>query len=60
MVKKLDHLDGLKYAIEIIEDVENHYKAMGVIYMLDNHNPFHDIQNKIRMLLGLPLNRRRS
>lgn len=55
MVKKLDHLDGLKYALQIIDDTEHHYKYMGTIYEGEGLHPFHDLRNKIRMLLGLPL-----
>lgn len=55
MNKKLDHLDGLRYAIEIINKIECRYKSMGIDYIIEYKNPFHDMRNEIRKLLGLPL-----
>jgi hypothetical protein len=55
LIKKLDHLDGLKHALTVIDKVEYHYKEMGINYHENDHDPFYDIRNKIRMLLGLRL-----
>lgn len=52
MVKKLDHLDGLKYALEIINDVEKNYRAMGM--EREARHILNMVRNRIRMLLGLP------
>ena len=52
---KLDHLDGLTYALELIEGLEYQYKARGYDYKDQDVDPFHDIKNKIRMHLGLRL-----
>lgn len=57
--EKPDHLDGLREALKIISQIENHYKAMGfegdhIRSQLNGYNPFYDIKNKIRMYLGLP------
>ncbi len=49
-----DHLDGLKYALKIIDDTEQHYKSMGTTYEGEGLNPFHDLRSNIRILLGLP------
>ena len=55
IVGRLDHLDGLKYGLAMIEEVESYYKSMGVTYEEEHYNPFHDMKNKLRMLLGLKL-----
>lgn len=52
MVKKLDHLDGLKYSLEIINQVEQHYIAMGMEQ--ESKHVINTIRNRIRILLGLP------
>ena len=51
-----DHLDGLKYALEIIEHVEHSYRAMGC-YPCNPYerDPINDIINAIRMRLGIKL-----
>lgn len=51
-----DSLDGLKFALEIIEQVENNYRAIGH-YPFDTYerDPINDIVNAIRMRLGIKL-----
>ena len=51
-ISKLNHLDGLKYALDVVEEVERTYISMGISY--DHRNPFHAITDRIRILLGLP------
>lgn len=53
IVKKLDHLDGLKYTLQIIDQLEMSYKHMGIIYSDQDRDPFHDLRNEIRIVLGL-------
>lgn len=51
--KKLDHLDGLKYALDVIEQMRQYYDALGVDYSKEQHDPFNDLTNRIRTLLGM-------
>lgn len=53
--KKTDPHDGLKYALKIIDETESKFKAVGIIYTDEEYDPFHQLRNNIRMLLGLPL-----
>lgn len=53
--KRPDHLDGLKYALQLVENLEHHYQACGYHYKDQDKDPFHDIKNEIRMHLGLRL-----
>lgn len=55
MVKRSDHLDGLKYALQIIDQLELSYKHMGIEYSDQDKDPFHDLRNQLRMVLGLKL-----
>jgi len=50
-----DHLDGLKFALHIINEKEQYFKLLGINYSEQDRNPFHELRNEIRMLLGLPL-----
>jgi len=53
--ERKDHLDGIKYALNMVDEIEQYFKACGYEYTKHERNPFQEMRNKMRMILGLPL-----
>jgi hypothetical protein len=51
--RETDSLDGIKFALYTIDEMEKHYELLGLNYKDELYNPFHDLRNKLRMILGL-------